>query len=230
MPLHDLSRRIFLIGGAATAGLLAARPTAHAAPPTGSNRKVIHLIGYSHIDAAWLWPWTDGVDAALDTFRSALNRIEETPGFCYSHSSSAHYKWVERADPALFAAIKERIRQGRWEVVGGWPVEPDCNIPSTESFVRHCLYGKDYCRRQLGVDVRIATNPDSFGHAAGLPTILKSAGYGYYAFMRPQEHEMHLPYLFWWEGPDGSRILTLRIWKDYDPGNDIDERIRTAPP
>ena len=117
--------------------------------------------------------------------------------------------------------IKERIREGRWEVVGGWPVEPDCNIPSTESFVRHCLYGKEYCRRALGVDVKIAMNPDSFGHAAGLPTILKSAGYGYYAFMRPQEHEMHLPHLFWWEGPDGSRILTMRIWKDYDPGNKI---------
>jgi len=191
--------------------------------------KVLHLIGYSHIDAAWLWPWSDGADSVLDTFRSALNRIEETPGFCYTHSSSAHYRWVERADPEMFAEIKKRIGEGRWEVAGGWPVEPDCNIPSTESFVRHCLYGKEYCRRALGVDVKIAMNPDSFGHSAGLPTILKSAGYGYYAFMRPQEHEMHLPHLFWWEGPDGARLLTMRIWKDYDPGNNIEKMIRDAP-
>ncbi len=231
MGRRDFSRRDFLIGGAATAGLLAARSSLSETPPAtdGSTRKVLHIIGYSHIDAAWLWPWSDGADAVLDTFRSALNRINETPGFCFTHTSAAHYRWTERADPAMFAQIKQRIHEGRWEVAGGWPVEPDCNLPSTESFVRHSLYGKEYCRRALGVDVKIAMNPDSFGHAAGLPTILKSAGYGYYAFMRPQEHEMQLPLLFWWEGPDGSRVLTMRIWKNYDPGNESPDMIRAAP-
>ena len=210
---------------AATAGLLAAHS---ALGQNATGRKVLHLIGYSHIDAAWLWPWSDGADSVLDTFRSALVRIQETPGFSYTHSSSIHYRWAERADPAMFAQIKRRIDEGRWEVAGAWPVEPDCNIPSTESFVRHSLYGKEYCRRVLGVDVKIAMNPDSFGHAAGLPTILKSAGYGYYTFMRPQEHEMHLPHVFWWEGPDGSRVLTMRIWKNYDPGDEIEEMIRAS--
>jgi alpha-mannosidase len=181
-----------------------------------SDRKVLHIIGHSHIDAAWLWPWRDGADAVLATFRSALNRMNETPGFCYSHSSSAHYRWTEKADPAMFAEIRERIHEGRWEVVGGWPVEPDCNIPSTESFVRHSLYGKQYCQSKLGVDVKIGFNPDSFGHAAGLPTILKNAGYGYYVFMRPPAEDMKLPIVFWWEGPDGSRVLALRIWGTYD--------------
>jgi alpha-mannosidase len=133
-----------------------------------------------------------------------LNRINETPGFCYSHSSSAHYRWVERTDPEMLSEIKQRIREGRWEVVGGWPVEPDCNIPATESFVRHALYGKDYCQRTLGAEVRIGFNPDSFGHAAGLPTILKRAGYGYYVFMRPQEHEKD------WLFCSGGRALTDR--------------------
>jgi alpha-mannosidase len=130
----------------------------------------------------------------------------------------------------MFEEIRERVRQGRWEVVGGWPVEPDCNIPSAESFVRHSLYGKNYCQKHLGVDVKIGFNPDSFGHAAGLPTILRNAGYKYYVFMRPQENEMNLPLLFWWEGPDGSRILTLRIWKAYDTwaNNDPAPLIRAA--
>jgi len=160
MGKRNFSRRNFVVGGAATAGLLAARSALGQGGEPAGQRKVLHLIGYSHIDAAWLWPWTDGADSVLDTLRSALNRMEETPGFCYSHSSSAHYKWAQRADPALFAKVKERIREGRWEVAGGWPVEPDCNLPSTESFVRHCLYGKEYCRRALGVEVNIAMNPD----------------------------------------------------------------------
>ncbi|MGP8268477.1 MAG: alpha-mannosidase [Terracidiphilus sp.] len=225
--LLGLSRRDFLVRGAASLGAIAAAPAfaQHTTEGGSANRKVIHIIGHSHIDAAWLWPWHDGSDEALNTFRSALNRMIETPDFCYSHSSSAHYRWVERADPQMFAEIRQRVKEGRWEVIGGWPVEPDCNIPSTESFVRHSLYGKEYCQRALGADVKIGFNPDSFGHAAGLPTILKAAGYSYYAFMRPQEHEMDLPLLFWWEGADGSRILTLRIWKAYDiwwNGNTVD--------
>lgn len=212
-----VSRRQFVIGGAGTlaeAALLLGYGPAEAAAV--SSRKVIHVIGHSHIDAAWLWPWTDASDFVLNTFRSALDRMQETPGFCYSHSSVIHYAWARQADPAMFREIGERMREGRWEAVGGWPVEPDCNIPSTESFARHCLYGKRLMREMLDANIEIGFNPDSFGHGAGLPTILKNAGYRYYVFMRPQEHEMTLPRLFWWEGPDGSRILTYHIYQDYD--------------
>jgi alpha-mannosidase len=211
-----LTRRDF-VRGAVAAGLVTESPMSLLAQQKQgvAGRRVLHIIGHSHIDAAWLWPWRDGADTALTTMRSALNRMNETPGFCYSHSSSAHYRWVERADPKMFDEIKQRIREGRWEVVGGWPVEPDCNIPAAESFARHSLYGKEYCQQHLGVDVKIGFNPDSFGHAAGLPSILKHSGYDAYVFMRPQEHEMNLPLIFWWEGPDGSRILTLRIYKEY---------------
>jgi alpha-mannosidase len=212
-------RREFLATGVGTLGAAAFTPLLARnllETSAGEPKKVLHIIGHSHIDAAWLWPWRDGEDEALNTFRSALNRMNETPDFRYSHSSSAHYRWVHRADPAMYAEIKRRIDEGRWEVLGGWLVEPDCNIPSTESFARHCLYGKNFIRRTLGVDVKIGFNPDSFGHAAGLPTILKHAGYGYYAFQRPGDKENTLPHVFWWEGPDGSRLLANRIWKGYD--------------
>ena len=223
----ELSRRKFLSTGAALLGGLGAlglttharqsfaTVTAASSAQTNSKNRVLHIIGYSHIDAAWLWPWRDGSNLALTTFRSALDRMRETPDFRYTHSSSVHYSWVERADPKMFDEVKARVREGRWEVVGGWPVEPDCNIPSTESFVRHSLYGKDYFRRAFGLDVQIGFNPDAFGHAAGLPSLLKRAGYRYYVFMRPQEHELKLPLLFWWESPDGSRVLTLRIRRGY---------------
>jgi len=212
------TRRDFLMQGSTAALGWAAAPSIMQALEAGQDqhRKVLHVIGHSHIDAAWLWPWRDGADAVLNTFRSALNRMNENPEFCYSHSSSQHYRWVQQADPQMFAEVQRRIREGRWEVVGAWPVEPDCNIPATESFVRHCLYGKEFCQQALGVDVKIGFNPDSFGHAAGLPLILKRAGYEYYVFMRPQEQEMNLPLLFWWESADGSRVLALRIYKEYD--------------
>ena len=230
--MHDkpdgFSRRQFLIAGAATLGAATVagvpafavqapkvKRTATESAQESPKNRVIHIMGHSHIDAAWLWPWRDGSNIALTTFRSALDRMKETPGFCYSHSSAIHYEWVRRADPKMFEEVRQRVREGRWEVVGGWPVEPDCNIPSTESFIRHCLYGKEFFQRELGVDVNIGFNPDSFGHPAGLPAILRRAGYRYYVFMRPQEHEMKLPLLFWWESPDGSRVLALRIRRGY---------------
>ena len=116
-----LSRREFLVQGAASLGAVALAPAlAKQAGGEGpTNRKVLHIIGHSHIDAAWLWPWRDGADTVLTTFRSALDRIKETPGFCYSHSSSVHYRWAEEADPEMVAEIKQRIDEGRWEVVGG---------------------------------------------------------------------------------------------------------------
>jgi alpha-mannosidase len=216
-----ITRRDFL--SASSAALLA--PSAFAAPA----KKILHIIGYSHIDAAWLWPWRDGSNTVLNTMRSALDRIAETPGFRYCHSSTAHYRWVQQSAPAMFAEIKSRIREGRWEVVGGWPVEPDCNIPSTESFVRHALYGKRFCQAALNTNVTIGFNPDSFGHAAGLPTILRHAGYDAYVFMRPREGEGDFPRLFQWEGPDGARVLTLHIWNGYSKDADaIPEAIKNV--
>ena len=222
MSADGVTRRDFLVGGATAIGALATTDVfGQSAAQADASRPVLHIIGYSHIDAAWLWPWRDGSNLVLTTARSALDRMKETPGFRYSHSSSIHYRWIQKADPEMFAEIQQRVREGRWEVVGGWPVEPDCNIPATESFVRHGLYGKKYCQRALGVDVKIGLNPDSFGHADGLPTILKQSGYNYYVFMRPQPEDGSnslnpLPLLFWWEGPDGSRVLTLRILHSYD--------------
>jgi alpha-mannosidase len=120
----EISRRDFVSKGTAALGSLVSLSTfarTLSAQP-GGQKKVIHIMGYSHIDAAWLWPWRDGSDEALNTFRSALNRMIESPDFCYSHSSSAHYRWVEHTDPAMFAEIQERVKEGRWEVIGGWPV------------------------------------------------------------------------------------------------------------
>jgi alpha-mannosidase len=225
MSLTPIHRRDFLAGSAAALApwLVGAHPawrellrTPAVARAPGNNR-VLHLIGYAHIDAAWLWPWRDGADEALNTLQSATDRMAETPAFKYVHSSAAHYRWIERSDPRLFAIIKQRVAEHRMEVINGWIVEPDCNLPSTESLARQSLYGQRYFRDQVGATAIVGANPDSFGHTAGLPQLLKKAGMNYYCFMRPNEHEMPgVPLVFWWESPDGSRVLAGRIYDDYD--------------
>lgn len=235
---EQISRRQFLMVSAAAASAVLATGGSALSGPLPERRKVLHLIGGAHIDAPWLWPWRDSADAVLTTWESAIDRMSETPGFCFSASAAQYYRWVREADPRLFAEISRRVQEGRWEAVGGWIVEPDCNLPSTESFIRQALLGKRYLRDALGVDVTVGFNPDSFGHARGLPTILAATGYRYYAFMRPSPQLAYedvpapFPKLFWWEGPDGARILAWWIQESYNlyPGKARDEPELFFPP
>ncbi|MCU0521956.1 MAG: glycosyl hydrolase-related protein [Anaerolineae bacterium] len=188
----------------------------------------LHMIGNAHIDPVWLWQWQEGFQETLATFRSALDRMAETPEFRFTASSAALYAWVERIDPAMFEEIRARVAEGRWEIAGGWWIEPDCNIPGGESFVRQALYGQRYFQKAFGVTAHVGYAVDSFGHHAVLPQILKASGLDFYVFMRPGPHEKGLPgRLFWWEADDGSRVLTFRIPFTYTSwGHDLEPHIR----
>lgn len=186
--------------------------------------KKLHLIGNAHIDPVWLWRWQEGFHEVKATFRSALDRMKEYPDFRFTASSSIFYEWVEKNNPAMLEEIKERVAEGRWEIVGGWVIEPDCNIPSGESFVRQGLYGQRYFKKTFGKTATVGFNPDSFGHAGSLPQILVKQGLDSYVFMRPMPNEKALPSrVFWWHSADGSRVLTYRLPYEYcSSGGDIE--------
>ncbi len=183
----------------------------------------IHMIGNAHIDPVWLWRWQEGFAEIKATFRSALDRMNEFPEFVFTSACASYYKWIEENCPGMFEEIKERVREGRWVVVGGWWLQPDCNIPAGESFVRHGLYSQRYFKDKFGVMSKVGYNVDSFGHNGMLPQILKKSGMDYYVFMRPGDAEKELPNVFWWESEDGSRVMTYKIpfsynlwWEDSD--------------
>jgi alpha-mannosidase len=170
----------------------------------------IHLTGNAHIDAAWLWPWTETVEVVRQTFGTALQLMNEYPKYTYSQSASAYDEWIEQKYPFEFKQMQDRTKQGRWEMVGGMWVEPDLNMPDGESQVRQLLVGKRYLQSRFGVDVRIGWNPDSFGYNWQLPQIYKRSGVDYFVTQKMAWNETNqLPLkLFWWQSPDGSRVLT----------------------
>lgn len=192
------------------------------------QQAVLHMIGNAHIDPVWLWRWQEGFHEVKASFRSALDRLAEYDDFVFISSSAAFYEWVEKSDPEMFEEIRERIAEGRWEVVGGWWIQPDCNIPGGESYARQALYGQRYFYEKFGVTARVGYNVDSFGHNGMLPQLLKQSGLDYYVFMRPQPHEKGLPgWLFWWESDDGSRVLAQRIPFEYCTwGKELDKHIQ----
>jgi len=186
----------------------------------------LHMIGNAHIDPVWLWPWQEGFHEILASFRSALDRMKEYPAFTFTASSASFFEWVEHHDPTLFAEIQQSVAEGRWGLVGGWWIEPDCNLPCGESFVRQALYGQGYFKEKFGKITRTGYNVDSFGHNGSLPQILKKCGIENYVFMRPGPHEKDLPgHLFWWESPDGSRVLSFRVIDTYATWEDMLEEL-----
>lgn len=172
----------------------------------------LHLIGNAHLDPVWLWRWQDGFSEVLQTFRSALDRMNDFPDFKFTSACCVYYQWVEKVDPDMFEEIRKRVREGRWEITGGWFLQPDCNMPDGESFARHALISQRWFKEKFGITAKTGYNVDSFGHNAGLPKILKASGMDNYVFMRPMPHEKDIKEsLFAWESDDGTRVTTYRI-------------------
>jgi alpha-mannosidase len=170
----------------------------------------VRLTGNSHIDAAWLWPWTETVQVVHNTFSTALQLMNEYPQYTYTQSAAAYSEWMCEKYPAICEEIQDRVKQGRWEMVGGMWVEPDLNMPDGESLVRQLLIGKRYFQDKFGANIRIGWNPDSFGYNWQLPQIYKKSGIDYFVTQKMAWNDTNqLPFkLFWWQSPDGSKVLT----------------------
>ncbi|MBQ7982567.1 MAG: alpha-mannosidase [Clostridia bacterium] len=180
------------------------------------NKTQIYCVGNAHLDPVWQWRWQEGSAEAKATVRSALDRMKEFPDFKFVCSSASVYRWVEEFDDEMFEEIKQRVAEGRFIVVGGWHVQPDCNLPSGEGFARQSLYAQRYFKEKLGVTAKVGYNVDSFGHNANLPQILKKSGMNQYLFMRPSPQEKAMDSdVFNWVSPDGSSVLTYRILDPY---------------
>jgi alpha-mannosidase len=176
------------------------------------NKPVIHLICNAHLDPVWQWRWEEGAAEAISTFAVAVRLLREFPAFVFNHNEAILYRWVQEYDPPLFREIQNLVREGRWCIAGGWDLQPDVNMPGTESIIRHIVEGRQFFLKNFGARPVVACNLDSFGHSGGLPQILKAAGYAMYVHMRPGEKDLPLPSdLYRWRGIDGSEVAAYRI-------------------
>ena len=181
------------------------------------SSKVLYLVCNAHLDPVWLWEWEEGAAEALSTFREAAALCGEYEEFVFNHNEAVLYKWVEQFEPDLFSTIQELVKDGKWHIMGGWFLQPDCNLPSGESLVRQILVGKQYFKDKFGVEPKTAINFDPFGHSRGLVQILIKSGYSSYLFCRPDSKCLTLPADdFIWVGYEGSEILAHRAPAHYN--------------
>lgn len=177
----------------------------------------IYMVGNTHFDPVWLWTWDEAMSSIRATFRSALDRMKEDENFIYSFSCPPVFEWIKNVDGEMFDEIKQRVKEGRWDICEGWWNQPDCYTACGESYVRQSLYGQYYLYENFGKFATSAFNVDSFGHSPMLPQILKKSGINNYCFVRPEKKHVSLKSpLFKWKSPDGSVVNTYRAEQGWE--------------
>lgn len=175
--------------------------------------KKVHLVCNAHLDPVWLWQRTEGIAAAISTFRVAADFCERYDNFVFNHNEAVLYEWVKENEPELFERIQKLVKLGKWRIMSGWYLQPDVIMPCGESIIRQIRTGNEFFKKYFGDIPKTSINFDSFGHSRGLVRILKKCGYENYAYVRPRETECG-PFV--WKGFDGSCINTLKLYEWYN--------------
>ncbi|PAW77604.1 MAG: hypothetical protein B9S32_09990 [Verrucomicrobia bacterium Tous-C9LFEB] len=171
----------------------------------------IHLIGNAHLDPVWLWDWQEGLNEGITTVKTILDMMDEDSDLTFIRGEAVIYEHIEKNDPETFDRIRQRVIEGRWDVVGGTYLQPDTNLAGIETLARHFTRGQLYFKSRFGSAPKVAWQADSFGHTAGLPEVLAAAGIESFAFTRPDFNRLPLREpAFWWKGAGGARILCYR--------------------
>ncbi|PHV69256.1 alpha-mannosidase [Sporanaerobium hydrogeniformans] len=170
----------------------------------------VALVAHSHLDIAYYWRKIHTVQKNARTCLIQLRLMDRYPEFKYCHTQAYTYEMLEKHFPEIFEEVKARIKEGRFEVVGGMYVEPDCNLPTAESIVRQCMYGQHYFREKFDITVDNCWLPDVFGNSWILPQILQKSGMKYFVSnkMSTWNDTNKFPHNnFIWKGIDGTEVL-----------------------
>lgn len=172
---------------------------------------IVSAVGHTHIDIAWLWTVEQTREKALRSFSTVLALMREYPNYKFMSSQPILYQFVKEQDPEMYAEMKRRIEEGRWEVDGAMWLEADCNLTGGESFVRQILKGHKFFMEEFGRESKCLWLPDVFGYSAALPQILKKSGIQYFMTTKISWNQYNqLPNdMFWWRGLDGTEVFTF---------------------
>lgn len=173
------------------------------------------FISHAHIDMNWMWGYNETASLTVDTFRTVLELMREFPDMTFGQSQASTYEIIDKFCPEMLPEIKERIKEGRWEVTAAEWVEPDKNMPDGESMTRQMLQSRKYLSKLLDIpadSLNIDFVPDTFGHNINVPEILAGMGVKYMYHCRGHEG----PCIYRYASPSGKSVLTYREYAWYN--------------
>ncbi|SHF19135.1 alpha-mannosidase [Marinitoga hydrogenitolerans DSM 16785] len=178
--------------------------------PEKENKPIVNVVGHSHIDVAWLWRLKHTREKCSRTFSTVLHLMDQYPEYHFLQSTPQLYEFIKEDYPEIYAEIKKKVKEGKWEVTGGMWLEADCNVPSGESLVRQFLFGTRFMKKEFGINCKILWLPDVFGYSWALPQIIKKSGLKYFVTTKISWSQFNRPEYdtFNWRGLDGTEVLT----------------------
>ena len=183
----------------------------------GGSAGKVFFAGHSHIDLAWLWPLKETARKVGRTYSTVMALMDEYPDYHFVCSQAPLFLMLKKHFPEVYERVRKRVSEGRFEPIGGTWVENDCNLISGESLVRQCLYGQRFFREEFGIKVRVGWLPDVFGYSPAMPQIYRKSGLDYFMTVKLVANDTNrFPYnTFWWQGIDGTRLLTHYVHGHY---------------
>lgn len=198
--------------------------------PAEAWQPVVALCGHAHLDLVWLWPEMATERKGVHSFATQLRLMERYPEITFVQSQPALYRAIERQAPALTRQIRRRIQEGRWEVIGGFEVEPDTNLPCGEALVRSLVYGQRKIAALRGRPSTVCWIPDVFGYSGCLPQILRLGGVQHFFTTKMAWSQItKFPYnSFVWRGSDGSEVLAHLCPTGYNGTVELDSLVQAV--
>ncbi len=195
-----------------TAGVAAFRTAMHGIYTTFHSpgwAPTAAIIGMAHIDLVWLWPEQVAERKGIHSFATQLRLMERYPEYVFNQSQPALNRAIDRLEPHLAAEVAERVREGRWDLTGGFEVECDSILPCGEALARCLAIGQRQFLGRTGSYSTLAWLPDAFGFSNALPQILALGGVTRFYTAKLNWSAVHrFPYhSFVWRGADGSEVL-----------------------
>ncbi len=176
------------------------------------KKEVVNVtcVGHTHIDVAWLWRLKHTREKCARSFSTVVRLMEQFPEYVFLQTQPQLYEYIKNDYPEIYAKIKEKVKDGQWEVDGGMWVEADCNLTSGESLTRQILVGSQFIKKEFDKDVEYLWLPDVFGYSWALPQILKKSGIEMFMTTKISWNQYNrMPHdTFKWRGIDGSEIIT----------------------
>ena len=170
---------------------------------------LVYAIGNCHIDTCWLWPWAETKRKVARSWANQCDLLDRYPEHRFVASQAQQYQWLERLYPKLFDRVKDHVKKGTFQTIGGSWVEHDTNMPSGESLVRQFLYGQRFFESRFGERSKTFWLPDTFGYSSQLPQICRLAGMNRFFTQKLSWNNINdFPHsTFSWVALDGSQVL-----------------------
>ncbi|MHB1000995.1 MAG: alpha-mannosidase [Armatimonadota bacterium] len=174
----------------------------------------MHVISHTHWDREWYRTFQGFRMRLVDLVDNLLNILENEPGFKYFNFDGQTIVLEDYLEirPHKRAILEKHIREGRI-LVGPWYQLNDEFLVSGESTVRSLLIGHRIAQ-EFGAIMKVGYLPDQFGNISQMPQILNGFGIDNAIFGRGLQLVNDRKMEFYWESPDGSKVITsfMAFW------------------